>query len=105
MTVRLSTRRIDSLKPAHAGKRYQLMDEMVPGFGIRVTDTGQRTFILRTRFPGSSNLNRRALGDYPELSLEAARDKARAWRAMVQDGKDPAVADRPPGAFENVAEA
>ena len=86
MSVRLSTRRLDSLKPAPPGKRYQIMDEMVPGFGVRVTDTGQRTFILRTRFPGSSNLNRRALGDYPELGLEAARDKARAWRALVQEG-------------------
>ena len=105
MTVRLSTRRLDSLKPAPGGKRYQIMDEMVPGFGVRVTDTGQRTFILRTRFPGSSNLNRRALGDYPELGLEAARDKARAWRALVQDGKDPAAAEKPVSAFATVAEA
>ena len=105
MTVRLSTRRIDALKPARAGKRYQLMDEMVPGFGIRVTDTGQRTFILRTRFPGSSNLNRRALGDYPGLSLEAARDKARKWRALVQQGRDPAAEDKPVSTFANVAEA
>src|SRR5262245_14071119 len=105
MTVRLSTRRIDALKPARTGKRYQLMDEMVPGFGVRVTDTGQRTFILRTRFPGSSNLNRRALGDYPSLSLEAARDKARKWRALVQQGKDPAAEERPASTFASVAEA
>jgi integrase len=105
VTVRLSTRRIDALKPAPTGKRYQLMDEMVPGFGIRVTDTGQRTFILRTRFPGSTNLNRRALGDYPELTLEAARDKARKWRALVQEGRDPAAEERPASTFGTVADA
>jgi hypothetical protein len=103
--IRLSTRKLDALKPAPPGKRYQLMDELVPGFGIRVTDTGQRTFILRARFPGSSNLNRRALGDYPELGLEAAREKARQWRALVQGGKDPAAADKPASAFASVAEA
>jgi Arm DNA-binding domain len=103
MTVRLSVRKIDSLEKAQPGKRYQLMDEMVPGFGIRVTDTGQRTFILRMRFPGSSNLNRRALGDYPELSLEAAREKASKWRALVKQGKDPAAEEKPAATFASVA--
>src|SRR5262245_66622125 len=100
--IRLSTRRLDALKPAPLGKRYQIMDELVPGFGIRVTDTGQKTFILRTRFPGSTNLTRRALGDYPELNLEAAREQARAWRVLVQAGKDPAVAERPAGCLATV---
>ena len=104
MTVRLSVRKIELLKPAPAGQRYQLMDEMVPGFGIRVTDTGQRTFILRMRFPGSSNLNRRALGDYPELSLEAARAKAGKWRALVKEGKDPTAEEKPAATFGSVCE-
>jgi integrase len=103
MSVRLSVRKLDSLKPAPAGQRYQLMDTEVPGFGIRVTDTGQQTFILRMRFPGSSNLNRRALGDYPELSLEAAREKAREWRALVKQGKDPAAVEKPAATFASVA--
>ena len=103
MSVRLSVRKIESLKPAPAGRRYQIMDELVPGFGVRVTDKGQRTFILRMRFPGSSNLNRRALGDYPELSLEAAREKARKWRDLVKQGKDPAAEEKPAATFASVA--
>jgi hypothetical protein len=47
---------ISGLKPAAEGKRYQIMDAQVPGFGVRVTDTGNRTFILRTRYPGASVL-------------------------------------------------
>ncbi len=38
---------INGLKPAPDGTRYQVMDAQVPGFGVRVTDTGNRTFILR----------------------------------------------------------
>ena len=105
MSVRLSTRRLDALKPALPGKRYQIMDEMVPGFGVRVTDTGQRTFILRTRFPDRATSTGAPWGDYPELSLDAARDKARAWRALVQEGRDPAAAEKPASAFATVAEA
>jgi integrase len=103
MTVRLSVRKIESLKPAPAGKRYQLMDEQVPGFGVRVTDSGQCTFILRLRYPGSSNLNRRALGNFPELTLDEAREKARKWRDLVKQGKDPAAEEKPAATFASVA--
>ena len=50
----LNDRTLKALKPAAAGTRYDVMDLVVPGFGIRVTDRGQRTFILIARFPGSS---------------------------------------------------
>jgi integrase len=85
---KLTTRKIEALKPI--GKRYQVMDTMVPGFGVRVTETGQRTFILRMRFPGSNNPNRRAIGEYPVMGLEEARNKAAGWRSLVKEGIDPA---------------
>ena len=37
MHQRLTVRKLDSLKPAKAGTRYDLMDADVRGFGIRVT--------------------------------------------------------------------
>ena len=43
------------------------MDTDVPGFGVRVSEMGQKTFILIARYPGSSNPTRRALGEYPAL--------------------------------------
>jgi Arm domain-containing DNA-binding protein len=73
---RLTVRKLESLKPAAQGQRYDLMDSDVRGFGVRVTDSGQRTFILIARYPGSKNPTRRAIGEYPELGLEAARRKA-----------------------------
>jgi integrase len=46
-----------------------------------------------TRFPGSKNPTRRALGVYGELSLEQARAKARTWLELIRKGADPAVAE------------
>lgn len=37
------------------------MDALVPGFGVHVTDSGSRTFILRPRFPGSDTPSRREI--------------------------------------------
>src|SRR5687768_743739 len=45
MHQRLTDRKLQALKPAKSGERYEIMDSDVRGFGVRVTDKGQRTFI------------------------------------------------------------
>jgi integrase len=85
----LNDRMIKALKPAPAGQRYDVKDIVVPGLAIRVTDTGQRTYVLRSRFPGSPHANRRALGDVGALTLEQARSKARQWLELIGRGIDP----------------
>ena len=60
MPKRLTDRTLQALKPAKAGKRCDVMDADVRGFGVRVTDKGQRTFVLIARYPGSTNPTRRA---------------------------------------------
>jgi integrase len=84
---RLTDRALKALKPKR--QRYDLMDTDVPGFGVRVSEKGQRTFILIARYPGSSNPTRRAVGEYPAISLEKARRRARDWRDLVEKGVDP----------------
>jgi integrase len=85
----LTDRGLKALKPAAAGKRYDVMDGVVPGFGVRVTDKGKRTFILVARYAGTDNPTRRSLGEYGAITLETAREKARDWIKMVQRGIDP----------------
>jgi integrase len=84
---RLTDRKLKALRSK--GVRYDVMDRDVPGFGVRVSEAGLRTFILITRFPGSSNPTRRAIGEYPAMSLETARSQARHWRDLVRKGIDP----------------
>jgi integrase len=83
----LNDRIVKALKPAvHL---YDQMDALVPGFGVRVAESGRRTFMLIARYGGSKNPTRRALGEYGELTLEEAREKAREWLKLVQQGRDP----------------
>jgi hypothetical protein len=87
----LTDRLLKSLadKPADKGQTYDIKDTVVPGFGVRVSETGRRTFILVARFPGYKHPTRRALGEYGALTLEEARNKARKWHALLSRGTDP----------------
>jgi integrase len=98
MRKRLTDRTIKSLKPASAAAApSDVMDTIVPGFGVRVMGTPQhpiRSYILRTRFPGSTNPTRVRIGSYDEtdtMSLEGAREKARDWLALIRKGRDPRI--------------
>src|SRR5262249_60749577 len=87
----LTDRALKALKPAVPGKRNETWDAVVPGFGVRVTDTGAKSFVLVTRYPGSANPARRTLGSYGELTLEQARNKARYCVHPGGRGIDPAA--------------
>jgi integrase len=85
----LTDRSLQAMKPRADGRPYDKMDSVVPGLGVRVLGSGQRTFVLIARYPGSTNPTRRALGGYGELTLEKARGKARDWLEMLRKGVDP----------------
>jgi integrase len=109
----LTDRKLRSLKPAAAGKRYDVRDEL-RGLAVRVNDEGRKVFCLIGRFPGSENPTRRAIGEYPAMTLERARAEARKWHQLLNEGIDPKVelerrqraeARRQENSFGNVAEA
>jgi len=88
---KLTDRYLKSLKPK--ADRYDIMDSVVPGLGVRVSDN-RKTFILIARFPGSNNPTRRTLGEYDVMSLEEARDRAREWRKLVKKQIDPGAEEQ-----------
>jgi integrase len=67
--------------------RLEVWDERVPGFGVRVSKPGTKTFVLTYRHRGRSR--RLTLGRYPALSLAAARDKAIDALRQIATGRDP----------------
>ncbi|HET7381368.1 MAG TPA: Arm DNA-binding domain-containing protein, partial [Pseudolabrys sp.] len=93
MKRNLTDRTLKSLKPTERGTHVDVWDAGFPGFGVRVSDTGRRTFVLMARYPGSKNPARRALGVYDKMSLEEAREKARGWLKLVAKGTDPESAE------------
>jgi integrase len=105
-TTRLTALAVANAKAPPQG-RLEYWDAALPGFGLRVTHTGSKSWTLLYRPPGQA-LRRLTLGAYPALSLAEARDLARAAIHDVEKGADPAedkAAERRHGAatlFENV---
>src|SRR5580704_842933 len=90
----LTDRFIKSRQPAPAGRREEFQDAIVPGLALRVTDTGNKSFVLVARFPTHpKNPTRRAIGRYGAVGLEDARARARQWLEWIERGVDPAVED------------
>jgi integrase len=85
----LTDRGLKALKPAL--KVFEVRDAIVPGLRVRVMPSGQRTFVLLGRYPGSHNPTRRALGTYGAISVEQARTRARQWLELLLRGVDPQV--------------
>lgn len=90
--VTLTDRFIASKKLVPQSGRADYPDTEVRGLALRVTSAGHKSFVLIARYPlNPKNPTRRALGDYPEITLEKAREKARDWRAQIRRGVDPQV--------------
>lgn len=69
-------------------KRVEFLDTVIPGFILRVTEAGTKTFSFRYRYKGKNK--RYTIGKYPAISLGDARAKAKQIRAEVDEQKDPA---------------
>jgi integrase len=70
------------------------MDAEVSGFGVKVTETGSRSYVLIKRYPGSKHPAPRQLGSCDVLTLEEARERARDWLKLIARGIDPADHER-----------
>lgn len=102
----LTDRRLKSLKAAAKGKHYDEWDTTVPGLGVRVSDTGRKTFVLMKRLQKGGSPVRRAIGAYGAITLADARTTAQEWIKLIGAGKDPAQekARKQENTFASVAE-
>jgi integrase len=71
---------------AEAGSRA--WDSEVPGFGLRVTDAGTKSFIFQFR-SRTNEQGRMVIGRYPSMTVEQARKVAREHRVAVDQGGNP----------------
>jgi integrase len=97
---RLTARTVETLRPAapdptgkRNGRRF-VMDAEVSGLGVKVTETGSRSYVLIKCFPGFKHPAPRQLGSCDVLSLEEAREKAGDWLKLIARGVDPAQHER-----------
>ena len=89
MPRNLTPQFIKAMEPPATGNRVE-WDDQERGLGIRITAAGHRAFVLRYVVQGRER--RMTLGEYPTLSLTAARDMARGRKGDVIKGADPLAA-------------
>ena len=90
MGDRLTDSDVKKLQTPTIGNRITY-DAELKGFGIRVTKAGARAFILNYRAAGRER--RITIGSFPDWSVKAAREQARALKRRIDVGEDP-MADR-----------
>lgn len=86
MKTRLTKRTVEALAPDPA-RRLLLYDADLPGFGVTVFPTGRKTFFAE--YGARDGRRRMALGAFGVLTVEQARELARAKLAEVVMGGDP----------------
>ena len=70
--------------------RAELWDSLLPGFGLRMTSAGAKSWVVMYRFEGTKR--RLTFGNYPKVSLKDARTTARDALNEVSHGRDPGAA-------------
>jgi integrase len=80
--------------PAPADGRIELTDVRAAGLAFRVTSKDARSWCFRFRDPRSGKTTRATIGDYPDVSLAIARERADAMRRQVAGGESPVEVKR-----------
>jgi integrase len=86
--MRLKQADVLTLQLPHGVGDKVFFDEDLPGFGLRVRESGARTWLVQYDYGG--RVRRLTLGSVAKMTLAQARKEARDKLARVQLGEDPA---------------
>ena len=90
MAVRLTKRIVDSAIPKD--KDAYIWDNSLKGFGLKVTPSGRKVYIVQYRLGGRKGRTRRVtIGVHGTLTAEEARVAAKQALGQVSTGNDPAA--------------
>ena len=101
--IELTAKTLRELRPID-GKRSEYFDANLPGFSVRVSPSGKKTFCVLYR--SGRRLRRYTIGRTPPLTLAQARKAARTALAEATMGGDPAsgkTKDRRAPSFSEMA--
>lgn len=87
--VRLSKRVVEAAQPGQC-----ISDSEVRGFRLMVSPSGARRFVAAYRVGAKGKSSMKALGIYPTLTVEQARDRAREVLRLARSRVDPQQAEK-----------
>ena len=99
--INLTAKTLAALKPV-GDRQVDYFDASLPGFCVRVSAGGEKSFGVLYRFGG--RFRRLTLGGYPPLSLADAREMAREALRSARLGSDPVAEKKQERAAETFAE-
>src|SRR5215470_4271754 len=88
--VQFTDRSLRAIKSPPPPKQVDYFDSSLPGFGVRVSYNGRKSWIVLYRCNGIKG--RLTLGRFDVLPLAEAREKARDALKAAGRGEDPALA-------------
>jgi integrase len=87
--MKLNETAVKKLEPADRTAMAKVYyDDLMPGFGCRITYTGRRSFVLNYR-THAGHERRVTIGKWPFWSVEGAREEAKKLRREIDRGGDP----------------
>jgi integrase len=89
--MKFTKREIEAVKPAE--KRQYFFDDSFPGFALRVSEKGVKSFWYTYRVGKGRSAEKKwvHLGKYPAMTVEQARQLCKEKAAVVAMGEDPAA--------------
>lgn len=85
--VKITKRVVDNAPIPTEKSQLFIRDSQLPGFALRVTRNGVKSFIVEKRINGK--VRRHTLGRYGQLTTEQARGMAQAYLGQIAYGRDP----------------
>ncbi len=95
----LTSKFVENVKPPATG-RLEFWDAALPGFILRVTQKGVKSFSFRYRTADGSY--KRLSWAYPAFQLSEARDEAQKAVRAIERGQDPQTGEKQPSAPETL---
>jgi integrase len=86
--VKLTKRVVDAAKPPEEPNTFhQIWDDEIPGYGLRITHSGVKSYILYYRFKGRQR--KYTIGRHGDYTAKTARAEALDLRGVITKGGDP----------------
>lgn len=102
--IKMMAKTVGQRTPPLPSRQVDYWDEDTPGFALRVSPGGQKTWIVMYRVKGETRKRRMKLGTYPSLSLGDARDAAKDAQRAASKGIDTAALEKREKAAETFSE-